>query len=87
MRHTTRRDMCYLIGKRASKLTPPQMVAAWQMLARQLEDRLAEMDVPKFRDLLALVRAATIRAKAKAKTEALFDWNDWRVQQELLNRE
>lgn len=62
--YTNRRTLCYFVGLRAGKLTPIQATYAWQMLARQLEERLAEMDVPKFAAVLGLIRAATIRAKS-----------------------
>jgi hypothetical protein len=58
----TRRDKCYLTGIRAAKLTPPQAACAWETLARRLES-MGDMDVPKFRDLLGGIRAATIFGK------------------------
>lgn len=65
--YTNRRDLCFFVGKRAAKLTTPQMVYAWEMLARHLEGAFSEMDVPKFGNLIALVRAATIRAASQIK--------------------
>lgn len=59
---TTRRDYVYTVGIRASKLSPEQAHEAWQSLARQLE-QMGDKDIPKFWDLLAAIRAATIRAK------------------------
>jgi len=58
----TRRDKCYFMGRRASLLTPQQAAVAWATLARRL-DAMGDMDLPKFRDLLATIRAATIAAK------------------------
>jgi len=62
--YTNRRDLCYFVGKRALTLTPLQMTYAWDMLARQLHHRLGEMDLPKFVNLISLIRAATIKAKS-----------------------
>lgn len=59
----TRRDKCFLTGKRAAKLTARQSALAWHALAVQLEEELAEMDVPKFAHLLQSVRSATIIGK------------------------
>lgn len=61
-----RRDMCHFIGRRASKLSPPEAAEAWFALARRL-DALGERDVPKFLDLLAGIRAATILGKQRLK--------------------
>lgn len=57
---TTRRDRCYVIGRRAQKLIPSQAARAWLALARALE-RMGEKDVPKFNDLLASIHAAHLR--------------------------
>ena len=62
--YTNRRDLCYFVGKRALTLTPLQMTYAWDMLARHLHHRLGEMDLPKFVNLISLIRAATIKAKS-----------------------
>lgn len=64
-----RRDMCYFIALRAGKLTPPQAAEAWYFLSRHL-DRLGERDVPKFLDLLAGVRAATLHARRRRGDES-----------------
>jgi hypothetical protein len=63
----TRRDMCHLVGKRATRLRPDAAAEAWYILARRLEDDLSVMDVPKFLDLLATIRAATIVGKQLTK--------------------
>lgn len=63
MKFMRRRDMCYFIGLRAGKLTTAQAAQAWSFLSRHL-DRLGERDVPKFIDLLAGIRAATIHARS-----------------------
>ncbi len=61
-----RRVRCYLVGRRASKLTPPQAVEAWYSLARQLE-AMEEKDIPKFLDLLCAIRAANLFALHKSR--------------------
>lgn len=58
----TRRDRCYLFGRRAFKLNPNQAQFAWWHLAELIE-RMGELDVPKFNDLLVAVRVATVRAR------------------------
>jgi len=58
----TRRDRCYVFGRRAAKLTPPQAVEAWYALSEKVE-AMGEMDVPKFNDLLIAMRVATVRGK------------------------
>jgi hypothetical protein len=58
----TRRDYCYAVGIRAAKLSPRQSQKAWESLARQLE-AMGEKDIPKFWDVLAAIRAATIIGK------------------------
>lgn len=70
----TRRDKCYLVGKRAGKLPPLEAAAAWQVLAGHIED-MSEQDIPKFNDLLRAIRKATIDAKAVAKTAT--DWTEY----------
>lgn len=47
----TRRDRCYLIGRRAFRLSPAQAAAAWFHFAGKVE-ALGDRDVPKFNDLL-----------------------------------
>lgn len=59
----TRRDKCFLAGRRAEKLSDAEAVLAWRFLAARLE-RLGDKDVPKFADLFHGVRAATIAAKS-----------------------
>lgn len=59
---TTRRDRCYLIGRRAQILTPAQAAAAWYHLAEKVE-RMGDLDVPKFNDLLIAFRVSALRAR------------------------
>lgn len=58
----TRRDKCNLVGRRAQTLSPVQSIHAWHVMASAVEE-LGELDVPKFRDLLDIIRAATLAAK------------------------
>lgn len=58
----TRRDKCYLVGRRASKLTPLQAAKAWAYLAWKVES-FGEADVPKFNDLIWAIRNGTLVAK------------------------
>lgn len=67
--YSNRRDLCWFVGKRALTLTPLQMTYAWDMMARQLHHRLGEMDLPKFVNLISLIRAATIKAKSVGEPE------------------
>jgi hypothetical protein len=59
-----RRDLCYVVGRRANKLTTDEAAVAWFFLARHLE-RLGERDIPKFKDVLAGIRTGTLAAKRK----------------------
>jgi hypothetical protein len=59
----TRRDQCYFVGRRASFLAQAQ-AAMWAALAHRVE-AMAEMDIPKFRDLINAIRSATIMAGRK----------------------
>lgn len=58
----TRRDRCYLFGRRAIRLTPPQAAEAWYKLAEKVES-MGDLDVPKFNDLLIALRVATVSVK------------------------
>lgn len=58
----TRRDRCYLFGRRAARLTPAQAVVAWQSLAQRVE-AMGDQDVPKFNDLLISIRTATLAGR------------------------
>lgn len=58
----TRRDRCYLVGKRAGMLAHHQAARAWRMLAADIE-AFGQADVPKFNQLLAAVRRSTIHSK------------------------
>ncbi len=67
----TRRDRCYLFGRRAVRLTPPQAAEAWYALAEKVVE-MGEMDVPKFNDLLIAVRVATVRAITRERERSLI---------------
>lgn len=67
----TRRDRCYLIGRRANTLTMGQADHAWRILASKLEN-MGDMDVPKFNDLLIAIRVATVLSKRLAKRKILI---------------
>lgn len=56
-----RRDRCYVVGRRASKIEGRRAAKAWESLARQLE-AMGDKDVPKFYDLLVAIRAANLVA-------------------------
>lgn len=58
----TRRDRCYLIGRRGLRLTSYQAVKAWFHLADQIE-RMGDKDVPRFNDLLIAFEVAAVKAK------------------------
>lgn len=58
----SRRDQCYLAGKRGSLLTKTEAARAWFILAEQIEG-YGDIDVPKFRDVITAIRSATIRSK------------------------
>ena len=58
----TRRDQCYLVGRRALTLNPDEAALAWKALASQLEE-MGKRDMPKYADLIRAVRASTITGK------------------------
>jgi len=58
----TRRDRCWLNGRRAYLLKQEQAAHAWQALAEGLA-ALGDKDVPRFDDLMAAIRRATVRGK------------------------
>jgi hypothetical protein len=58
----TRRDRCYLVGRRAQRLNPAEAAAAWAFLANKVE-AMGDLDVPKFIDLFCAFHAAAITAK------------------------
>lgn len=58
----TRRDLCYLVGRRAQRLGEGEAAIAWKVLAQGLED-LGERDVPKFADVLGLIRGAHLATR------------------------
>lgn len=61
-RKIPRRELCYIIGRRAFNLTVNEGARAWFDMATSLES-LAHKDVPKFNDLVRAIRRATIQAK------------------------
>lgn len=61
-RRLTRRDNCFLVGKRAQTLEPNQASAAWYHLGSLLE-QMGSFDLPKFRHLIRAIRITTIRGK------------------------
>ncbi len=65
-RPMNRRDKCHLTGKRAGRLSGRAAAAAWYLMAGGLED-LGQKDMPKFADLLAQIRGATIAARFSEK--------------------
>jgi hypothetical protein len=58
----TRRDMCYVIGKRAALLKPAQAALAWASLSEQIE-AMGSLDIPKFINVLSAIRTATIKGR------------------------
>jgi hypothetical protein len=62
----TRRDRCYLFGRRAAKLAPAEAAIAWRVLAGRVE-AMGDMDVPKFNDLLISIRVATVAARRHSR--------------------
>jgi len=69
----TRRDRCYLLGRRASFLTGRKAAQAWRVLAHKVE-AMGDMDMPKFMDLLVAIRTATIIGRrGRAGTAALVE--------------
>ena len=58
-RNVRRRDLCGAVARRMAKLTPEQAAWAWHELSLQLE-LLERRDVPKFWDLLCLMRICTV---------------------------
>lgn len=59
----TRRDFCEITGRRMRKLSRREAARAWYLVAQDLEEKLSEMDVPKFKDILFSIRRATIGAR------------------------
>jgi hypothetical protein len=79
----TRRDLCYLAGKRASKLTPAQAAKAWEHLSVALE-ALGERDLPKFRDVIQAVRLSAIVGKTDTAEERPWTIEDPRMLREQI---
>lgn len=65
----TRRDRCHFVAARACGLTDKQRQVAWSNLCLEVET-LAEMDIPKFKDLLRAIRRATIAGKQAGTIDA-----------------
>lgn len=64
----TRRDQCYLVGRRAKKIENLAVAAnAWSKLADKLI-AMGEMDVPKFRHLLHAIRRSHLDAEKTARS-------------------
>jgi hypothetical protein len=63
----TRRDMCHFTGKRAGMLNAAAASAAWGYMAEKVE-RMGDMDVPKFLDLLRAFRTSTIQGIQDARS-------------------
>jgi len=61
-RSIPRRHLCGAIGRRALKHDNRQAAFAWYVLAHALVS-LETKDVPKFRDLLTIIRTAQISAR------------------------
>jgi hypothetical protein len=57
-----RRTLCELVGRRAQTLRDHEAVVAWQVVGKTLEE-WRHRDMPKFADLLGLIRGATLAAK------------------------
>lgn len=62
MRKLRRRDECYLVGLRASKIRGAAAAVAWHLMADHLM-ALDTKDVPKYKDVLNAVRQATIKVR------------------------
>ena len=62
----TRRDKCYLAGKRARLLNMQEAHAAWAVMADYLVE-YGEKDVPRFDDLMLAIRRATISARTASR--------------------
>lgn len=60
----TRRDRCYLFGRRGRKLNQLQAAEAWWAFPEKLEE-MGDMDIPKFKHLLIAFRDATVLAKKR----------------------
>lgn len=58
----TRRDQCYLVGRRARTCSIAQAAAAWTDLSARIE-AMGDLDIPKFRDVLYAIRKATLTGK------------------------
>ncbi len=66
LKNLTRRDLCFLVGKRAAKLSREESANAWQFLSGWVES-LGDADVPKFTNLIDGMRQATIVARHSEK--------------------
>lgn len=63
MAKLNRRDRCFCVGRRMSKLPPDRAAIAWSHLAASIEAMGDPMErPPKFNDLLRAIRRANIAA-------------------------
>lgn len=62
VKFSTRRELCEIVGRRAALLTPDQAAEAWFFLSGHLDGMgdPGNHKVPKFLDVMAAIRAATI---------------------------
>lgn len=58
----TRRDYCYVLGRRIAHATSKEAAVAWMLLAMKLE-LMGELDIPKFNDLTHAIREAHLEAR------------------------
>lgn len=58
----TRRDRCFLLGRRMQKLTPDQAAKAWQLLGEKVE-AMGELDLPKFANIATAMHDANQQAR------------------------
>lgn len=61
-----RRDHLWVVAQRCRRVESP--ADAWAELIAQLEE-LSDRDLPKYRDLVDAIRAATIAGRRKPNTE------------------
>lgn len=71
LRQLPRRERCHHVGHRAAKLDSFAATVAWRALAFRVA-RLDQRDVPKFNELLAIIRTATIVGKKLSKPDFTF---------------
>lgn len=69
MKKIPRRDLCFLRGKRAARLTYAQSATAWATLASELCS-LGDIDLPKFKHLAEAIKKATIAGRQEPPTDS-----------------